>query len=109
MCVRSQIGASVGGYFAAWARTNALRTTLTVVLAVSAFKLWSKQLNAYGARHVGPTARADVALVACESALKMNQPTGKLLGPRGAVKRIGGKLCVRGRWGWGFFYFGRAS
>ena len=46
MRIGSLIGASVGGYLAAWAPTGALRITLVVVLVVSVFKLWSKQLNA---------------------------------------------------------------
>jgi uncharacterized membrane protein YeaQ/YmgE (transglycosylase-associated protein family) len=36
------IGAMIGGYLAAWAPTDALRVVLAVILAVSAFKLWTK-------------------------------------------------------------------
>jgi uncharacterized protein len=42
MCVGSLIGAMIGGYLAAWAPTDALRLVLAGILALSAFKLWSK-------------------------------------------------------------------
>jgi uncharacterized membrane protein YfcA len=45
MCIGSLIGAAIGGYLAAWAPTNALRIALAAVLAVSSFKLWSKQVG----------------------------------------------------------------
>lgn len=42
MCIGSIVGAVVGGYIAAWAPTDTLRLVLAAVLALSAFKLWSK-------------------------------------------------------------------
>ena len=42
MAIGSGVGAMIGGYMAAWAPTDALRVVLAVILAVSAFKLWSK-------------------------------------------------------------------
>src|SRR5262245_36877672 len=42
MCIGSLIGATVGGYLAAWAPTDALRVVLAAILAGSAVKLWSK-------------------------------------------------------------------
>jgi uncharacterized membrane protein YfcA len=42
MCIGSLIGATVGGYLAAWAPTDALRVVLAAILAGSAAKLWSK-------------------------------------------------------------------
>jgi len=41
MAVGSALGAMVGGYFAAWAPTDALRLLLSAILAVSALKLWT--------------------------------------------------------------------
>lgn len=41
MCIGSLIGATVGGYLAAWAPTDALRIMLAVILALSSVKLWS--------------------------------------------------------------------
>jgi uncharacterized membrane protein YfcA len=41
MCIGSLIGATIGGYLAAWAPTDALRIILAAILAASAFKLWS--------------------------------------------------------------------
>jgi uncharacterized membrane protein YfcA len=41
MSIGSLIGATVGGYLAAWAPTDALRLALALILAVSSFKLWS--------------------------------------------------------------------
>ena len=46
MCIGSLIGATVGGYLAAWAPTDALRVVLAAILAVSAVKLWSKRAAA---------------------------------------------------------------
>jgi len=45
MCVGSLIGAMVGGYLAAWVPTDALRLVLSGILALSAFKLWSKGMG----------------------------------------------------------------
>jgi uncharacterized protein len=42
MCGGSLIGAMIGGYLATWAPTDALRLVLAGLLALSAFKLWSK-------------------------------------------------------------------
>jgi uncharacterized protein len=42
MCIGSLVGATIGGYLAAWAPTDALRLMLAVILAGSAVKLWSK-------------------------------------------------------------------
>jgi uncharacterized protein len=42
MSIGSLVGATVGGYLAASAPTEALRVALAVILAVSSFKLWSK-------------------------------------------------------------------
>ena len=44
MALGSLIGALVGGYLAAWAPTDALRTVLAAILAVSAIKIWSKRV-----------------------------------------------------------------
>ena len=43
MAIGSVIGATIGGYLAAWAPTDALRLVLAATLAVSAVKLWSKR------------------------------------------------------------------
>jgi uncharacterized membrane protein YfcA len=43
MCIGSLIGATIGGYLAAWAPTDALRVVLATILAGSAVKLWSKR------------------------------------------------------------------
>ena len=43
MCIGSLMGALAGGYLAAWAPTDALRIVLAAILALSAFKLWSKE------------------------------------------------------------------
>jgi uncharacterized protein len=43
MCIGSLIGATIGGYLAAWAPTDTLRVVLAVILAGSAVKLWSKR------------------------------------------------------------------
>ena len=42
MVIGSGIGAMIGGYFAVWAPTDALRIVLAAILAISAVKLWSK-------------------------------------------------------------------
>jgi uncharacterized protein len=42
MCIGSLIGATVGGYLAAWAPTDALRIVLAAILAVSSVKLWAR-------------------------------------------------------------------
>jgi uncharacterized membrane protein YfcA len=42
MSVGSLLGAAAGSYLAIWAPTDTLRLTLAVILAASAFKLWSK-------------------------------------------------------------------
>jgi uncharacterized membrane protein YfcA len=42
MAIGSVVGATVGGYLATWAPTDALRLVLAAILAVSAVKLWSK-------------------------------------------------------------------
>ena len=42
MAIGSGIGATAGGYLAAWAPTDALRLVLAAILAMSAAKLWSK-------------------------------------------------------------------
>jgi uncharacterized protein len=42
MCIGSLVGATVGGYLAAWAPTDTLRLVLAAILAASAIKLWSK-------------------------------------------------------------------
>jgi uncharacterized membrane protein YfcA len=42
MCIGSLIGATMGGYLAAWAPADTLRMVLATILAVSAIKLWSK-------------------------------------------------------------------
>jgi len=42
MCIGPLIGATVGGYLAAWAPTDALRVVLAAILAGSVVKLWSK-------------------------------------------------------------------
>ena len=43
MSFGSLLGAAAGSYLAASAPTNALRLTLAVILAASAFKLWSQE------------------------------------------------------------------
>ena len=43
MSVGSLIGAAAGGYLALWAPHVALRLVLAAILAVSAYKLWSKE------------------------------------------------------------------
>ena len=43
MCIGSLIGATIGGYLAVWAPTDALRVGLATILAGSAVKLWSKR------------------------------------------------------------------
>jgi uncharacterized protein len=42
MAIGSVGGATIGGYLATWAPTDALRLVLAAILAVSAVKLWSK-------------------------------------------------------------------
>jgi uncharacterized protein len=42
MAIGSVVGATIGGYVATWAPTDALRLLLAVILAASAVKLWSK-------------------------------------------------------------------
>jgi uncharacterized protein len=41
MAIGSGVGATIGGYLAAWAPTDALRIVVAAILAVSAVKLWS--------------------------------------------------------------------
>jgi uncharacterized membrane protein YfcA len=41
MAIGSVVGATIGGYLATWAPTDALRIVLAAILAVSAVKLWS--------------------------------------------------------------------
>jgi uncharacterized protein len=43
MAIGSILGAAIGGYFAAWAPSDALRLLLAATLAVSAIKLWNKR------------------------------------------------------------------
>jgi len=50
MCIGSLIGATVGGYLAIWAPTDALRLVLAIILAVSSLKLWSKRADATAGR-----------------------------------------------------------
>jgi len=50
MCMGSLIGATLGGYLAVWAPTNALRLVLAIILAVSSIKLWSKRTDATDSR-----------------------------------------------------------
>jgi uncharacterized membrane protein YfcA len=45
MCIGSLIGATVGGYLAVWAPTDALRLVLAIILAASSLKLWSKRAD----------------------------------------------------------------
>jgi len=45
MCIGSLIGATVGGYLAVWAPTDALRLVLAIILAASSIKLWSKRAD----------------------------------------------------------------
>jgi uncharacterized protein len=42
MAIGSGVGATIGGYLATWAPTDALRLVLAAILAASAVKLWSK-------------------------------------------------------------------
>jgi uncharacterized membrane protein YfcA len=42
MAIGSVVGATIGGYMATWAPTDALRLLLAAILAASAVKLWSK-------------------------------------------------------------------
>ena len=42
MAIGSVVGATIGGYAATWAPTDALRLLLAAILAASAVKLWSK-------------------------------------------------------------------
>jgi uncharacterized protein len=42
MAIGSVVGATIGGYLATWAPTDALRLVLAAILAVSAVKIWSK-------------------------------------------------------------------
>jgi uncharacterized protein len=46
MCIGSLIGATIGGYLAARAPTDALRIALAAILAASSLKLWSKRVDA---------------------------------------------------------------
>jgi uncharacterized protein len=42
MAIGSVVGATIGGYAATWAPTDALRLLLAGILAASAVKLWAK-------------------------------------------------------------------
>jgi uncharacterized membrane protein YfcA len=46
MCIGSLVGATVGGYLAARAPTDAVRIALAAILAASSLKLWSKRAGA---------------------------------------------------------------
>jgi uncharacterized membrane protein YfcA len=48
MCVGSFVGATIGGYLADRAPTDALRLVLAAILAVSAVKLWTKSAKGEG-------------------------------------------------------------